>query len=94
MQLGLNRDNTAVKNTNQSLTQLPLEIRRIIYYDVFFGNGIICQISGASFHTKIGEKQHAIEERPQVTAPLTSTKSVTLRSNIDALSLLLVSRQM
>lgn len=78
------------------LLELPLELRRLVYYHYFFRDGIVCQIRDVPLsHVKPLKKQQACEQHMQVTSPSSFQKiQANLRSNIDAMPLLLACHQM
>lgn len=77
------------------LVKLPLELRRLIYYHYFFKDGIMCQISGIPpSRVKPLEVHHVGEQNLQATVPSSCTGfQATLRSNINAMPLLLSCHQ-
>lgn len=85
-----------METVNFPLVELPLEIRRLIFYHYFFRDGIMCQISGISpSYVKPLQEQHVGEQYFQATAPSSCTGfQATLRSNIDAMPILLTCHQM
>lgn len=77
------------------LLQLPLEIRRLVYYQYFFNGTSMCRISTAyQIRTRDVTENDAPVNRSQVKASSRTAIAASLRSTVNAMPLLLCSSQM
>lgn len=77
------------------LLQLPLEIRRLVYYHYFFNGNSMCRISTTYKipASDVAEKDAPVD-RSQVKALSRTAAAASLRSSINVMPLLLCSSQM
>ncbi|PKK50147.1 hypothetical protein CI102_5479, partial [Trichoderma harzianum] len=76
------------------LLQLPLEIRRLVYYQYLFNGNSMCRISTAyQIPTRVVAETDAPVNQSQVKASSRTAIAASLRSTVNAMPLLLCSSQ-